>query len=148
MTTATEPHTSRERSIMYLVVTTVIVVLMIVGLFTFKSAKSTQQAQQKADELIAAIQKAGGTAPSRDQIVRVLGEEGGATCTDPNKALARAVLLAQLANGAAGPGGRPVIADSRVVKGQLLIIQVYCPDQLADFKKFVDNFKTGNVAGN
>jgi hypothetical protein len=80
--------------------------------------------------------------------VRVLGDDGGATCTDPNKALNRAILLSQLANGAGGPGTRPVIADSRVVKGQLLIIEVYCPDQLADFKKFVEDFKTGDVAGN
>ena len=148
MSTATEPQTGRERSIIYLVVTAVVVALMVVGLFTFRSAKSTQRAEQKADELIAAIQDEGGTAPSRDQIVRVLGEDGGATCTDPNKALTRAILLAQLANGAAGPGARPVIADSRVVKGQTLIIQVYCPDQLDDFKKFVEDFKTGDVAGN
>ena len=148
MTTTTEQQTGRERSIIYLVVAAVIIVLMVVGLFTFKSAKSTQQAEEKADQLIAAIEDAGATAPSKDQIVRVLGDDGGATCTDPNKALNRAILLSQLANGAGGPGTRPVIADSRVVKGQLLIIQVYCPDQLDDFKKFVEDFKTGDVAGN
>ena len=45
-----------------------------------------------------------------------------------------------------GPGARPVIADSRAVKGQLLIIKVYCPDELKDFQKFVDDLKTDDVA--
>ncbi len=148
MSTATEQQTGRERSIIYLVIVVVVIVLMVIGLFTFRSAKSTQQAEDKADQLIAAIEDAGATAPEKDQIVRVLGDDGGATCTDPNEALNRAILLSQLANGAAGPGSRPVIADSRVVKGQLLIIEVYCPDQLDDFKQFVDDLKTGDVAGN
>ena len=77
--------------------------------------------------------------------MRVLGDDGGATCADPNDALTRAILLSQLANGAAGPGARPVIADSRVVQGQLLIIQVYCPDELEDFKQFVEDLKTDDV---
>ncbi len=79
--------------------------------------------------------------------MRVLGDDGGATCTDPNESLTKAILLSQLANGAAGPGARPVIADSRVVQGQLLIIQVYCPDELEDFQKFVDDLKTDDVLG-
>jgi Tfp pilus assembly protein FimT len=144
----TEPQTGRERNVIYIVVAVVVAALMVIGLFTYSSAKSTQQANEKADQLIAAIEDAGATAPSKDQIVRVLGDDGGATCADPNASLTRAILLSQLANGAAGPGARPVIADSRVVKGQLLIIEVYCPDELQDFKKFVDDFKTGNVAGN
>ena len=78
--------------------------------------------------------------------MRVLGDDGGATCADPNDALSRAVLFTQLANGAAGPGARPVIADSRVVQGQLLIIQIYCPDELEDFQEFVDDLKTDDVA--
>jgi hypothetical protein len=79
--------------------------------------------------------------------VRVLGDDGGATCANPNKALSRATLLSLLANGATGPGARPVIADSRAVKGQLLIIKIYCPDQLADFQAFVDDLKTDAVVG-
>jgi Tfp pilus assembly protein FimT len=147
MTTSTETQTGRERNVTYIVIAVVVVALMVIGLFTYSSAKSTQQAEDKADELIAAIEDAGATAPSKDQIVRVLGDDGGATCADPNESLTKAILLSQLANGAAGPGARPVIADSRVVKGQLLIIQVYCPDELEDFQKFVDDLKTDDVLG-
>ena len=148
MSTSAETQPSRERSVIYVVSVVLLVVLALIGIFTFSSARSTAQAQDKADQLIAAIQDAGATPPSKDQIVRVLGDDGGATCTDPNKALTRAILLSQLANGAAGPGARPVIADSRVVQGQLLIIQVYCPNELEDFKQFVEDFKTDNVLGN
>ena len=78
--------------------------------------------------------------------MRVLGNDGGATCTDPNEALNRAILLSQLTNGAAGPGARPVIADSRVFKFQQLIIEIYCPDDLTDFQKYVSDLKTDDVA--
>ena len=46
-----------------------------------------------------------------------------------------------------GPGARPVIADSRVVQGQLLIIKIYCPDKLADFQEYVDDLKTDRRGG-
>jgi hypothetical protein len=39
-----------------------------------------------------------------------------------------------------------VIADSRAVRGQLLIIEIYCPDELEDFQEFVDDLKTDDVA--
>ena len=39
-----------------------------------------------------------------------------------------------------------MIADSRAVQGQLLIIQVYCPDELEDLQEFVDDLKTDDVA--
>lgn len=147
MSTSTETQSKRERSTLYIVMAVVIGALMVIGLFTYSSAKSTREAEEKADQLLAALEEAGARTPDRDQIVRVLGDDGGATCADPNDSLSRAVLLSQLANGAAGPGARPVIADSRVVKGQLLIISIYCPDELEDFRQFVEDFKTDDVAG-
>jgi hypothetical protein len=60
-------------------------------------------------------------------VVRVLGDDGGAICDDPNSALKKAILYGQLTNGAAGPGIRPVIADNRVVQGELAVIKIYCP---------------------
>jgi hypothetical protein len=147
MSTSTETQTGRERSTIYIVLAVVIGALMVIGLFTYSSAKSTREAEEKADQLIAALEEAGARTPDKDQIVRVLGDDGGATCAHPNDSLSRAILLSQLANGAAGPGARPVIADSKVVKGQLLIIEIYCPGELEDFKQFVDSFKTDDVAG-
>jgi Tfp pilus assembly protein FimT len=126
----------------------VILGVMVLGaLLVFRGARESRQASEKADQLIAALEDAGATAPDKDQVVRVLGDDGGPTCADPNEALTRAVLLSQLANGATGPGARPVIADSRVFRGQLLIIEIYCPDELDDFEEFVDDLATDDVAG-
>ncbi|SDL23315.1 hypothetical protein SAMN05428985_111149 [Nocardioides sp. YR527] len=147
MSTPTETESKRERSWIYITALVVLGVLLIAGLIAFNSARETRNAEEKADELIAALEDAGASAPDRDQIVRVLGEDGGATCEDPNDALNRAVLLSQLSNGATGPGSRPVIADSRVFQGQKLIIEIYCPDELEEFNEFVDDLETDDVAG-
>jgi hypothetical protein len=77
----------------------------------------------------------------------VLGDDGGAVCANPNNALSRATFHSQLTNGAPGPGNRPVIANDRVAKGELAIIKIYCPDQLAEFQQFIDNLKTYNPGG-
>jgi Tfp pilus assembly protein FimT len=147
MSTSTETQSSRERSWVYITACVILGIMVVVGLLAFSSARETREAQEKADQLIAAIEDAGATAPSQDQIVRVLGDDGGATCANPNEALSRAILLSQLANGASGPGARPVIADSRLLQGQLLIIEVYCPDELEEFQEFVEDLKTDDVAG-
>jgi len=147
MSTNLETSTRRGRSVVYIVSVILLVVLAVIGLITFRAARETQQAGEKADQLIAEIEAAGGAAPSREQIMRVLGDDGGAVCTNPNEALSRATFLGQLMNGAGGPGARPVIADSTVVEGQLLIIEVYCPDELADFQEFVDGLETADLNG-
>ena len=79
--------------------------------------------------------------------MRQLGDDGGAVCSNPNNALTRAALAAQLVNGAGGPGTRPVIADTRFLQGELAIISVYCPDQLDDFQQYRDSLDTADVAG-
>ena len=146
MTTPVENQSPRERSWIYITSCVLLGVVTLWAVFAFSSARETARAQDKADELIAALQDAGARTPDRDQIVRVLGDDGGATCANPNKALSRATLYTLLANGATGPGARPVIADRRAVQGQLLIMQVYCPDELEDFQQFVDDLKTDDVA--
>lgn len=147
MSTPMETESKRERNWIYITALVVLGVLVVAGLLAFNSARGTRNAEEKADELIAALEDAGARTPDRDQIVRVLGEDGGATCEDPNDALSRAILLSQLSNGATGPGARPVVADSRVFQGQKLIIEIYCPEELEDFNEFVDDLETDDVAG-
>ena len=147
MSTHQESSTKRSRSVVYIVAMVLLVVFAVVALLSFRSARETQQSLAKADQLIAEINAAGGTAPSREQIARVLGDDGGAVCANPNNALSRATFHSQLTNGATGPGNRPVIANDRVAKGELAIIKIYCPDQLAEFQQFIDNLKTYNPGG-
>jgi Tfp pilus assembly protein FimT len=139
MSTLHDTSTRRERNLIYIVAVAALVVLAVIGLIAYRGHQSNRDAEQKADELIAAIEQAGFDAPDRDQIVGVLGDDGGATCDDPDSALTKATLRSMLVNGAAGPGIRPVIADSLAVKGQLLIITIYCPDELPRFSEFVDD---------
>ena len=146
MSTPSESQSPRERTWIFIVALILLGVLAVSGVLAFTRGVNNAQAQNKASELINALTEVGARTPDPDQLARVLGEDGGATCANPNEALSRAILLSQLTNGATGPGARPVIADSRVVQGQLLIIEVYCPDELDDFKDFVDDLKTDNVA--
>jgi hypothetical protein len=146
MSTVNENQDHRERSWLYITCWVVLIALVVGGLIAFRSATETKNANDKADQLITELKAASARTPDKDQIVRVLGDDGGATCADPNDALSRSILLSQLTNGATGPGARPVIADSRVFKGQLLIIKIYCPDELDDFQAYVDNLKTDDVA--
>jgi hypothetical protein len=146
MTTPVENQPRRERSWIYITSCVLLALVTVWAIIAFSAARETAQAQDKADEFLAALEDAGARTPDRDQVVRVLGDDGGATCANPNEALSRATLFSLLANGATGPGARPVIADSRAVRGQLLIIEVYCPDELEDFQEFVDDLKTDAVA--
>jgi len=147
MSTPAETQSPRERGWIFIAVLVLLGVVTLAGVLAFSRGINDAQAQNKANELIDALTEVGARIPDADQVARVLGDDGGAACENPNEALSRAVLLSQLTNGASGPGARPVIADSRVVQGQLLIIEIYCPDELDDFKDFVGDLKTDDVAG-
>ena len=42
---------------------------------------------------------------------------------------------------------RPVIADNRAVKGQLLVMKVYCPAKVPTFQQFVDSLDLSDAVG-
>ena len=134
----TENETYQRNRTTYIVAGIAVVALTVIALLTFHSGKTSQQADQKATALIAALTAAGAPAPSKEQVVQLLGDDGGAVCDDPNGSLRKGIFLGQLMNGAAGPGMRPVIADHRVVKGQLLVLKIYCPDEVPGFQELVD----------
>jgi len=48
-------------------------------------------------------------------------------------------------NGAAGPGVRPIIADNLLVQGELAVIKTYCPEELPEFTKTAEQFKTADL---
>jgi Tfp pilus assembly protein FimT len=143
-----EPIVRKSHTVMYVVVVVVFAVLTGVALISFLNSREDQRATEKATQLSSELAAAGMRVPATDQIARVLGDDGGAVCAHPGDALSRGVLYGMLTNGAAGPGIRPVIADNNVLRGQLLIIKVYCPQYLEQIQKTVDDLKTANgVAG-
>ena len=148
MTTVMETQSDQERRSLYIGLAVVAAAMMVVGLLIFKAGATTQEAEDKAAQLTSEIEATGRTAPSSEVLVSLFGDDGGAVCDDPNAALSRATLLSQLSTGVGGPGSRPIISDSRVVQGQLLVMKVYCPDELAEFQEFVDDLELDDdVAG-
>lgn len=125
----------------------VAVALLIVGLVAFHFHNVTETANAKADQLTSELHAAGLPAPSHDTITRLLSDDGGAVCDNPGSSLNKALLDAQLVNGAAFVGQRPILADTNLIRGELIVLRVYCPDQIDKFKESVGNYHTDEVAG-
>jgi hypothetical protein len=133
----------------YWVIGAVLMALVIVGLVTYNSAKDNQQAKQKAEQLSQSFAKAGLPVPaSADDIARWLGTDGGAVCANPGTALGKATLLGFMTNGADFVGQRPVIVDRQILHGELLILQTYCPERVADYQDLINKFKYANTIRN
>ncbi|GAA3211391.1 hypothetical protein ACFP63_03415 [Oerskovia jenensis] len=112
--------------------------LMAVLYTNYHAAQDRELAEQRAAELHAEFEAIGITAFDEDQIVAVLGADGGGFCTDP-AALVKATANLGSTNGATGPGSRPSLVDERRLAGDRLVIEVYCPEQLDDFDAYVDS---------
>jgi hypothetical protein len=135
-----------ERLLIYVIAAVVVIVLAIWAMLAFERPAATPEAQAKADELIAAYEQAELPVPAKDQVVSRLGTDGGAVCRNPSSALNRATLYSQFSNGAAHVGVRPVIVPERVVQGEELILQTYCPDELPAFRNYVGGLKYANTS--
>jgi hypothetical protein len=126
----------------------VLLAMAIFGAITFQYAAADIEATAKAEELATELEAAGLRAPSdTEAVARVLGTDGGAACDDPASALRQALLDAQLVNGAAFVGQRPVIAPRNVVRGGAIVLQVYCPDVLAAYQDQIADYTFDDVAG-
>ena len=143
----TEPPTTDDPNrTLYWIIGAVVVVLAIVGLVTYSGKKQDQEAQAKAAQLTQSLQRAGLPVPQdQDIFVRSFGTDGGAVCDNPANALGRATLFDQITNGADFVGRRPIIVDSRVLVGEALILQTYCPEKLQQFKDKTGDLKTDDV---
>ena len=127
----------------------VAVALAIVGLITYSGQQHTEEATAKAQQLTQAFEQAGLRVPQDLSIItRSLGTDGGAVCDNPANAVGRAILFDQLVNGASFVGRRPVIADTKVLKGELLILQTYCPDKVQQYKEKTQDLKLDDTIRN
>ncbi|WP_406192919.1 hypothetical protein OH807_01815 [Kitasatospora sp. NBC_01560] len=123
----------------------VLVGMMIAGLFTYTQQKATNEAHRKANRLNDALVANGFASRNTNNIADTLGTDGGAVCTDPNSALRRSLWLVQLANGAGGPGMRPVIVDQRILEAGAEVVKVYCPEKLDAYQQKISDLKTGDT---
>lgn len=133
----------RERTI-YWIVAGALGVLLIVMLVAWNYDRQNEEADAKAQELIAAYEAAGLRTPDQDQIARVLGDDGGAICDTADSELVQAMWKLRL-----GVGGevyvRPVRLDPRVREGLLLVVDVYCPEKRPDIEDFFEDWDFDDV---
>jgi hypothetical protein len=145
MTTAPpqeSPAPERSHRWLYWSVAAVVAVLVVIGLVAYSSAKTNQEAQQKAQQLTQKFQQAGLPVPANlDSITRSLGTDGGAVCDNPANALGKAALNDLMVNGADFVGRRPIVVDRRILLGEALILQTYCPDKLKPYQDKLINLK-------
>ena len=127
----------------------VLLLLVVIGLITYSSNERSAEAEQKAQELTQKLEAAGLRAPASDDVfIRSFGTDGGAVCDNPGDALGKATLFSLFTNGASHVGQRPVIVDRRLIEGQLLIMETYCPDELQKFQDEVQDLKFDDVIEN
>jgi hypothetical protein len=132
----------------YWVIAVVVLLAAIIGLFAYNANEQTEAAEQKAVELTQAFEQAGLTVPAdTERIARSLGTDGGAVCENPATALGKATLADAMTNGGSFVGRRAVIVDPRLLKGEALILQVYCPDKLQPYQAYIDSLKTDTTLG-
>ena len=136
-------HSNR---LMYWIIAGVAVVLIVVGLLTYNAANNNAEAKQKAQKLEQKFTQAGLPIPASTQdIARSLGTDGGAVCQNPANALGKATLNDMIANGADFVGRRPVVFDRRILVGEALILQVYCPEKLKPYQDKINNYRSRNT---
>ncbi|MFB6838031.1 hypothetical protein [Streptomyces sp. NPDC056361] len=134
-----------EHKVIYWGTIVILVGLVVTGLIRYHNVKTSSQTLSKANQLQEELVKAGYPSPDTDTIERLLGTDGGQVCEEPGNALKTALWKIQQSNGAAGPGMRPVISDSKAVEVERIVLQVYCPDELDDFNDALDDLKTDDT---
>ena len=140
-----EPPSDTGDRVIYWIIGGAVLVLCIIGLFTYSAGQQNEQAEQLAAEFTQKLEAEGFTAPDQDILVRTLGDDGGAVCDDPGGALRVAILNDQISNGAAFVGRRPVIIDNRLVRGEALLLETYCPEELPEFLEKFNDYKSDDT---
>jgi hypothetical protein len=149
VTTSPDIHavSHRDHLVTYTILALIITAVAVAGLLRFSYQQRSEEAEQKAAQLQQLWTQLGLTSTlSRSSLVRLYGTDGGAVCDTSSRTLSQALLRTALANGAAGPGQRPVVVDRQVVAGERAVVQVYCPENLGDFDEFANNLKYSHVA--
>ncbi|GAA2443861.1 hypothetical protein GCM10010433_51460 [Streptomyces pulveraceus] len=122
-----------------------LVALVVIGVVQYTSVKATDDSRRKADELGERRVRAGYPAPDPGTVQRLLGTDGGIVRDSPDGALRTVLWKIQLSNGSDRPGQRPVIADTRAVGAERIVLQVYCPEQAEAFDRTVDGLGTDST---
>jgi hypothetical protein len=106
--------------------------------------EQSAEAQKKAVELKARAAALGIHTPSVKILESIYGTDGGAVAATANSDLARAISIGGI--GRQGEvNGRPLIIDRQVLVWHYLVLSVYQPEKVAEFKKYLKSLATENV---
>jgi hypothetical protein len=133
----------RERTI-YWIVAGALGVLLIVMLVAWNYDRQNEEADAKAQQLIAAFENAGLPTPDQDQVARTLGDDGGQVCETADSELVQGYWKLRLMIG----GEFYVRATSlpgTIREGLSLVVDVYCPEKRPDIEDFFEGWDFDNV---
>ena len=133
----------RERTI-YWIVAGVLGVLLIVMLVAWNYDRQNEEADAKAQQLIAAYEEAGLPTPDQDQIARVLGDDGGQVCETADSELVQGYWKLRLMIGGEFYV-RAAPLDGRIRDGLSLVIDIYCRDKRSDIEDFFEGWDFDDV---
>jgi hypothetical protein len=136
----------RERTI-YWIIAGAFGVLLIVMLVAWNYDRQNEEADAKAQELIAAFEAAGLPTPDQDQIARTLGDDGGQVCETADSELVQGYWKLRLMIG----GEFYVRATSlpgTIREGLSLVVDVYCPEKRPDIEDFFEDWDFDDVVRN
>jgi hypothetical protein len=141
----TTTDAARDHRLLYGIVIGVFGILLIVMLIAYDYDKSNDEAEALADELVTKFEDAGLPVPDNtDQLTQTLGTDGGLACQIAGDEGAQNRL--QTLQGVGGEFyQRPVRLDRRLVEGALLVVSVYCPDDLAEAEDFVAQLRLDDL---
>lgn len=133
----------REHKWIYITAIVVLAALAVAGAVDYHQQTATALAEQRAAQYVAALQANGfqikDPQKAQEFIVKRFGQDGGYLLEYPGASYLRALTAVQL--GTAGPASRPVVLDRRVFLAELLALQIYRPDKVAQFKDFMAGMK-------
>jgi hypothetical protein len=133
----------RERTI-YWIIAGGFGVLLIVMLVAWNYDRQNDEANAKAQELIAAYEAAGLTAPDQDQIARVLGDDGGQVCETADSELVQGYWKLRLMVGGEFYQ-RATSLPETIREGLSLVVDVYCPEKRPDIEDFFEDWDFDDV---
>jgi hypothetical protein len=142
----------RQRVITYIVLGGIFLVIAVIAIGTFRAAKESSAARDKATQLQQAFTAAGLRQINVDQVVLQLGNDGGIICAAAkNEPTARAQLANTLGTAAGSPGARPVGAaglgaGTKLVTGLQQVIRIYCPEEMDEFVSFVNDLRLTEIS--
>jgi hypothetical protein len=133
----------RERTI-YWIVAGAFGVLLIVMLVAWNYDRQNEEADAKAQELIAAFEEAGLPTPDQDQIARTLGDDGGQVCETADSELVQGYWKLRLMIGGEFYV-RAAPLDERIREGLSLVVDIYCPEKRPDIEDFFEDWDFEDV---